>query len=187
MTNFNYKKYSLENLENWIDDAMSVDGTTPQEIYDVIVGVVKENYYLHKHKASQAYELLALLNGNGEEHLEWYNNDKSAECKKSWNDFFEKSCSPEEKSKTYDDMVSEGYEMTADGFWIKEEKNESINKKWILPVELDGLSGECYVLLPDDFLELANLKAGDQVNWIEREDGCFEMRKDTKSLNSDEC
>ena len=65
MTDFNYKKYSLENLENWMHDAMSAGEATPQEIYDVIVDVVKDNYYTYKKQASEAYELLALLNGNG--------------------------------------------------------------------------------------------------------------------------
>jgi hypothetical protein len=60
-----YKKYSLEQLENWMHDAMSCGDATPQEIYDVIIGVVKDNYYIYKKQASQAYKLLALLNGNG--------------------------------------------------------------------------------------------------------------------------
>ena len=64
MTEFNYKKYSLENLENWMYDAMSASEATPQEIYDVIKGVVEENYYTYKHQTSKAYELLALLNGH---------------------------------------------------------------------------------------------------------------------------
>jgi len=66
MTDFNYKKYSLENLENWLHDAMSAGDATPQEIYDVILDVVKDNYYTYKKQASEAYELLALLNGNGQ-------------------------------------------------------------------------------------------------------------------------
>ena len=63
---FDYKKYSLENLENWIHDAMSSGEASPQEIYDTIKGVVDENYHLYKKKTAEAYELLALLNGNGE-------------------------------------------------------------------------------------------------------------------------
>jgi len=66
MTDFNYKKYSLENLENWLHDAMSAGDATPQEIYDVILDVVKDNYYTYKKQASEAYELLALLKGNGD-------------------------------------------------------------------------------------------------------------------------
>ena len=57
-----YKKYSLQRLEEWMHDAMSAGEASPQEIYDVIVGVVKENYYTYKQQTSQAYELLSLLN-----------------------------------------------------------------------------------------------------------------------------
>lgn len=49
--------------------------------------------------------------------------------------------------------------------------------KWQLPIELDGPSGEYYVIFPDDLLEAANLKEGDQVNWTDRGDGSFELRK----------
>ena len=60
-----YKKYSLGQLENFLYDAMGAAEATPQEIYDVIKGVVEDNYYIYKKQASDAYELLALLNGNG--------------------------------------------------------------------------------------------------------------------------
>ena len=43
-----YKNYSLENLENWLHDAMSAGEATPQEIYDGIVKVVRENHEYHK-------------------------------------------------------------------------------------------------------------------------------------------
>jgi hypothetical protein len=59
--------------------------------------------------------------------------------------------------------------------------------KWQLPVELDGLTGECFVQFPDDLLEAANLKEGDEVNWIDRGDGSFELKKVTKNLEMDEC
>jgi hypothetical protein len=58
-----YKKYSLEQLENFLYDAMSAEAT-PQEIYDTIRNAVSDNYYTYKHQASQAYELLSLLNGH---------------------------------------------------------------------------------------------------------------------------
>jgi hypothetical protein len=217
-----YKKYSLEQLNNWMYDAMSCGDATPQEIYDVIIGVVKDNYYTYKHQTSQAYELLALLNGNGgwtfeevmkeKEYYEpsmppWghsdleylaqqretdkklFNCDKdnsSTECKSAWNDFWEEHHYPEEYKRTYDEMISDGYIMTADGFWIKEPKEDKV-VKWQLPVELDGLTGECFVQFPDDLLEAANLKEGDEVNWIDRGDGSFELRKVTKPLEMDEC
>jgi hypothetical protein len=60
-----YKKYSLENLENWMHDALSCSEASSQEIYDVIKNVVSENYYIYKDHTERCYELLALLNGNG--------------------------------------------------------------------------------------------------------------------------
>jgi len=63
-----YKKYALGQVENFLYDAMS-SGATPQEIYDTIRGVVEDNYYTYKKCTSEAYELLALLNGNGEGHI----------------------------------------------------------------------------------------------------------------------
>ena len=88
---FDYKKYSLEHLENWMHDAMSCAEATPQEIYDVIKGVVEENYYTYKHQTSQAYELLALLNGNGKGHLSCDSDDISTEYKGTWNSFWEEN------------------------------------------------------------------------------------------------
>ena len=153
MTDFNYKKYSLENLENWLHDAMSAGEASPQEIYDVILDVVKDNYYTYKEQASKAYELLALLNGNNP--------------------------NPKQKTLSYQEMIDAGYEMTADGFWFKEHpivKEDQVTR-WVLPVQVDGPSGEYYINLPDDLLARAGLHEGDMIHWIDRGDGSFELRK----------
>jgi len=84
-----YKKYALGQLENFLHDCMNAETTTAQEIYDVIKSVVEDNYYTYKNSASQAYELLALLNGNGKGHLTCDKDDLSPECKKSWSSFWE--------------------------------------------------------------------------------------------------
>jgi hypothetical protein len=105
-SDFNYKKYSLENLEKWMYDAMSSAEATPQEIYDVIKGVVEENYYTYKHQTSQAYELLALLNGNGKGHLSCDSDDISTEYKGTWNSFWEENYYPEEyKEPSVEDIM----------------------------------------------------------------------------------
>jgi hypothetical protein len=49
--------------------------------------------------------------------------------------------------------------------------------KWQLPVQIDGLTGDCYINLPDDLLEVAGLKEDDTVEWIDRGGGSFEMKK----------
>jgi hypothetical protein len=165
---FDYKKYSLDKLNEWMQDALSCSEATPQEIYDVIKKVVEENYYIYKYHTGRCYELLALLNGNGIGHIKAYDDyatdpkgnqvkvcdkdDPSPECKGAWNDFWEEHYYPEE---------------------YKEDKVV----KWQLPVEVDGLTGECFVTFPDDLLEAANLKEGDTVEWIDNNDGSFTMRK----------
>jgi hypothetical protein len=171
-----YKKYSLENLENWLHDAMSAGEATPQEIYDVIVGVVKENYYTYKHQTSQAYELLALLNGNGKGHIKEYDDcvdkilscdkdDPSPECKKSWTNFWEES--------PYPVYVSEDGDMWIPDYVTKEDKVV----KWQLPVEVDGLTGDCFVQFPDDLLDRAGLKEGDVVEWISNGSDSYLLKK----------
>jgi bifunctional DNA-binding transcriptional regulator/antitoxin component of YhaV-PrlF toxin-antitoxin module len=40
---------------------------------------------------------------------------------------------------------------------------------------------EYYITFPDDLLEAANLKAGDDVEWVDRNDGSFLLRKVTKT------
>jgi hypothetical protein len=173
-----YKKYSLENLENWLHDAMSSGEATPQEIYDLIVGVVKENYYIYKQKVSQADELLALLNGNGQSYEDVIKEREYYEpsIKKSWTNF--------QEDATYPLYVSEDGDMWIPDYVVKKEDKVV---KWQLPVKVDGLSGDCFVEFPDDLLEAANLKEGDTVNWIDRGDGSFELRKVTKPLGMDEC
>jgi hypothetical protein len=60
-----YNKYSLKNLEEWVFDAVSQDEVSPKEIYDTIYKAVTEQYYYFKHNAGRCYDLMLLLNGNG--------------------------------------------------------------------------------------------------------------------------
>lgn len=214
---FNYKKYSLENLENWMHDAMSSAEATPQEIYDVIKGVVEENYYHHKDQTSKAYELLTLLNSNSgqsyedvlkerdyyessmtEEELSQYKvplscdkDDSTEECKKSWTSFWEENYYPDDtvssvkytdeeleamcdKAKLIEDLkkIKEngGYEWTPNS-------NEKVKKKWVLPVDVDSVSGEYYVTFPQDLLKSVNLSEGDVLDWVDNKDGTWTFKK----------
>ncbi len=49
-------------------------------------------------------------------------------------------------------------------------------KKWILPVEIDGDSGEYYLQLPDDLLEQMGWKEGKQLEFVDMYNGTFEIR-----------
>ncbi len=156
-----YKKYSLEKLQEWVHDAMNSDAS-PHEIYSAIREAVREDYYYYKHHCGRAYELLALLNGNGVGHVTCDKDDISTNYKGNWNDFWEENYYPEEDKK---DKVT----------------------KWQLPVEVDGPSGEYFVSFPDDLLEAANLNEGDQVDWVDQGDGSYLLRKVTRPLRIDEC
>ena len=184
-----YKKYSLDKLEEWMHDAMSVSEATPQEIYDVIKGVVEENYYTYKHQTSQAYELLALLNGNGRGHIKAYDNyldskskmkcdkdDSSPECKGAWDDFWEEQYYPEEVKD--DCMPPWGHSDLE--YLIKNPTDKVV--KWQLTVEKDLCSDEYYVNFPDDLLEAANLKEGDGVEWVDQGDGSYLLKKVERGL-----
>jgi len=91
---FDYKKYSLENLERWMSDALVSSEATPKEIYNVIHKVVEEEYYYFKHHTGRCYDLLALLNGNGKGHLTCDKDDQSEECKNAWTSFWEEHRPP---------------------------------------------------------------------------------------------
>jgi antitoxin component of MazEF toxin-antitoxin module len=83
--------------------------------------------------------------------------DTSPECKSAWNNFWE------EKDKVV---------------------------KWRLPVEevedCDTNKTEYFITFPDDLLEAANLEVGDEVEWVDRNDGSFILRKIQKTLTHDE-
>lgn len=190
-----YKKYSLEQLENFLYDAMGAAEATPQEIYDVIKGVVEDNYYTYKKQASDAYELLSLLNGNGEGHITsvisrgnkihqaiddcmppWGHSDM--EALKYTEEELNAMCAVAEE----EELISKGY-FKEDGLW-KKSKDKVV--KWILPIEEIDCD-ECIINFPDDLLEAANLKEGDIIEWIDRGDGSYVIKKVTKPLGIDEC
>ena len=156
---FDYKKYSLEKLEEWVHDAMSSDAS-PHEIYSTIREVVRENYYYHKEQVSRAYGLLELLSGH-----------RPVEDKELLETVLAEREYYEGVDESFDETLKRGgYE------WTPLPQEDKV-VKWQLPVQLDGLSGECYVQFPDDLLEAANLKEGDTVEWVEQGDGSYLLRK----------
>ena len=62
-SDFSYKKYSLQHLEEWIHDALNCEDLTPQDIYDTITNAVDENIEYHKKYLTKNIEFLSLLKG----------------------------------------------------------------------------------------------------------------------------
>jgi hypothetical protein len=165
-----YKKYALGQVENFLYDAMS-SGATPQEIYDVIKGVVEDNYYTYKKCASEAYEFLGLLNGNGKGHItDW---EESSQYTDEELDAMCDKAEAEEKARTltYQEAIKSGWEMSGEGIWISPQKEDKV-KKWIIPVDDDY-----NITFPEDLLEQTGWKEGDTLQWIDQGDGLFKMIK----------
>jgi len=59
--------------------------------------------------------------------------------------------------------------------------------KWQLPIEEenDYMTGEkeYFITFPEDLLEAANLNEGDEVEWVDRNDGSFLLQKVSKKEN----
>jgi hypothetical protein len=147
---FNYKKYSLEKLQEWVHDALSTDDASPHEIYSAIREAVREDYYYYKHHCSRAYGLLELLSGHRPV------NDESVD----------------------DGMRPWGHSDLE--YQIANNKKDKV-KKWVLPVEeckdADTDETEYFVSFPDDLLEAADLKEGDQVEWVDQGNGSALLKK----------
>ncbi len=162
-----YKKYSLEQLDKWLHDALSTAEASPQEIYDTIKNAVREEYYYYKNGASKTYELLSLLNGhrdftdfNLSDHpISFIKNDSTSVCST--------------------DNSSDYCVNSWSSFWEDNEIKEDKVVKWRLPVEQrieEGID-DYYVQFPDDLLEAANLKEGDMVEWVDNGNGSYTLRK----------
>ena len=147
-SDFNYRNYSLQQLDNWVSDAMNCEDLTPQDIYDTVIKCVDDNLEYHKKNLTKSIELLSLLKGQRPVDLSenvtdasahdfddfWYGKQYTEEEMNSMCD----AAADKEKCReynlreaeyydkrakldaTYDEMVAKGYTMTADGFWIKE-------------------------------------------------------------------
>lgn len=61
-------------------------------------------------------------------------------------------------------------------FWEESLVDDEPQKRtWTLPVE--QVHDEYFLSFPPDLLEAAHLKEGDTIEWIDRKDGSYEMRK----------
>ncbi len=152
-------QYTATGEKMWVDDYCDASGLTTPIVYS------EEELNAMCDKAELDAQLEQIRKDGG---YEW-----TPEVKK------------EEKTLSYDEAVAAGWEMTADGFWFKE------TKKWVLPVEeckdADTDKTDYFVSFPDDLLEAANLKEGDEIEWVDNKDGTYTIRKSTQPLGPDEC
>ena len=109
----NNRSYSLSNLEDAIEDALTSD-CTPEEIYDTIRTTLRRNLTYHRICVRTANEVLRLVHGT--EHKDKVINLHEKELDESLDDV-----TYTEKAYTYQEMIDAGYEMTGDGIWWPKE------------------------------------------------------------------
>ena len=100
-SDFSYKKYSLEQLDNWLHDAVNCEDLTPQDIYDTIVKCVDENVEYHKKYLTKNIEVLSLLKGHRPVDFDYTATGEkfpttTEATDKDWVDFWEETFAPQE-------------------------------------------------------------------------------------------
>jgi len=107
------RSYSLTNLEDAVEDAITSD-CTPEEIYDTIRTTLRRNLTYHRICVRTANEVLRLVHGT--EHKDKVINLHEKELDESLDDV-----TYTEKEMTHQEMEDAGYEMTGDGIWWPKE------------------------------------------------------------------
>ena len=139
------RSYSLTNLEDAIEDALTSD-CTPEEIYDTIRTTLRRNLTYHRICVRTANEVLRLVHGTEHKdkvinlHERELDDLYSGDClddPNRWPDYTEL---PEKgKEMSYQDMIDAGYEMTGEGIWWPKDKEQ---EKEDLFASMDGVTEE---------------------------------------------
>ena len=129
------RSYSLTNLEDAIEDALTSD-CTPEEIYDTIRTTLRRNLTYHRICVRTANEVLRLVHGTEHKdkvinlHERELDDLYSGDClddPNRWPDYTEL---PEKgKEMSYQDMIDAGYEMTGEGIWWPKDKEEDVKEE----------------------------------------------------------
>jgi len=113
-----------------------------------------------------------------DEYLQYYLDEFDRKFKNAWEETVTKL-----KQEEVDDYMRPCGHSDMD---VLSQPKEDKVVKWQLPVEEDTVNGEYFITFPEDLLEAANLKEGDDVEWIDNDDGTFILKKCEKQLNDDE-
>ena len=138
------RSYSLANLEDAIEDAITSD-CTPEDIYDTIRTTLRRNLTYHRICVRTANEVLRLVHGT--EHKDKVINLHERELDSTlteWPDYTElpDRVTYTEKEMTHQEMEDAGYEMTGDGIWWPKDKEEPDYNNPRVCAEIDQLAGD---------------------------------------------
>jgi hypothetical protein len=71
-----------------------------------------------------------------------------------------------------EELISEGY-FKENGFWRKP-------KTWTVEIQMDGLSGDAIIPIPDDLSDVVGWNVDDELEWCDNKNGSYILRKVTK-------
>jgi hypothetical protein len=164
--NYNRVWSTLNDLE-----MVSTKISSAREILDCAVDRLQEHQY------DKAETLLYAA----DEFLQYYLEEFDRKFKDAWAETVTKVHQEEYSvSSTCDkDDTSPECKSAWNSFWEEDVIKEDKVVKWVLPVQQKIEEGidDYYVQFPDDLLEAANLKAGDQIEWVDMNNGTFILRK----------
>ena len=148
-------------------EMVSTKISSAREILDCAVDRLQEHQY------DKAETLLYAA----DEFLQYYLEEFDRKFKDAWAETVTKVHQQEYSFSSTQDTSTE-YKGAWNGFWEEEPKQDKV-VKWVLPIERkieDGID-DYYIQFPDDLLEAANLKPGDEIEWVDMNDGTFILRK----------
>jgi hypothetical protein len=160
----NYQK--IWNVMNDLE-MVSSKISSAREILDCAVDRLQEHQY------DKAETLLYAA----DEFLQYYLEEFDRKFKDAWTETVTKVHQEEYSVSSTQDTSTE-YKGAWNGFWEEEPKQDKV-VKWVLPIERkieDGVD-DYFITFPDDLLEATNLKPGDEVEWVDRNDGSYLLRK----------
>ena len=135
------QSYSLTNIEDAIEDAVSSD-CTPEQIYEAIRTSLRRTLTYHRVCVRTANEVLRLVHGT--EHkdkvisLHEKELDESLTDSSKWPDYTElpdddwrriEDPNYQGKEMTYQEMIDAGYEMSGEGIWWPKDKEEDVKEE----------------------------------------------------------
>jgi len=114
------QSYSLTNIEDAIEDAVSSD-CTPEQIYEAIRTSLRRTLTYHRVCVRTANEVLRLVHGT--EHKDKVISLHEKELDESLTDDKRTNTYREGKEMTYQEMIDAGYEMSGEGIWWPKDTN----------------------------------------------------------------
>jgi hypothetical protein len=155
-----YKDYALDNLKNWLHDCLNSGEATPEEIYNTIKEVVKEENEYYQQGLDKTQSLLRRLDGKPSVFTNTtFANSPYFHDNMNGVSFYNLSTpkSSEEQSDT-----------------IKFETNSNVIK-WVVKIQEDSYG--LFVPLPDDLCTTLSLKDQDSIEFVNNRNGTITIKK----------